>query len=177
VGLFPDFGEDVAYRQVPNNIAYPPVVPATEERKVRHRPHRDVEKRTRQPPDCRPHGRHTTAVDSVKALFDKGPSSRGPTVPPILVIDDRGGRPRGRQEVRHDIVVDVLLGTQMSARPLGLPVDRHGGGGVGSGTERHPASRGGKSGDIRKPHPRLGYQSNSGRGENPVAPSGVVPPE
>jgi len=32
------------------------------------------------------------------------------------------------------------------------------------------------TGKIRTPHPRVGYTNNAGRGENPVAPDGVVLP-
>ena len=95
---------------------------------------------------------------------------------PVLFVDDGGCPTRGRQEVRQDIVVDVLLRVQNGARPLGFTIDRHGGRSVGSVGRSQSASRGGEAEKIRKPNPRVGYTRNSGRGETPVAPNEVFYP-
>jgi len=138
-------------------LAYPPLLPTAEEGEKRHRALGDGVEGLIHPPDGRPYGRHATTIDSVEALFDNRPLQEGPRVTPILVVYDRRGRPRGRQEVGKDIVVDVLLGTQKVARPLGLTIDRHGGRSVRSPRRRHPAARGGEPGKIRTPYPWVGH--------------------
>jgi len=70
VGLVPHIKGDVAYSQVPKNLEHPPVIPTTKEGKVRHRPVGNGVKEMIHPPDGCPYSSHTTAVDSVQALFD-----------------------------------------------------------------------------------------------------------
>jgi len=68
--MVPQLGGDVAYSQVPQHLAYPPVPLIAEEGDVRHHPLGDDLEGLIHPPDGRPYGRQTTTVDSVEALFD-----------------------------------------------------------------------------------------------------------
>jgi len=74
VGLVPHLGRDLTDGQVPKHLAHAPILPTTEEGKFRHRPLGDGVKGILHPPDGRPDSCHTTAVDSVKALFDNRPA-------------------------------------------------------------------------------------------------------
>jgi len=73
VGLVPHLGGCVAYRKFPKDLAYPPILPTAEERKIRHRPFGDVVEGIIHPTAGRPYGRHTTTVDRFKALFANRP--------------------------------------------------------------------------------------------------------
>jgi len=73
VGPVPHLGRDLTDGQVPKHLAYTPVLPTTEEGKVRHRPLGDGVKGIILSPDGRPYRRHATAVDGVIALFDDRP--------------------------------------------------------------------------------------------------------
>jgi len=156
VGIVPHLGRELAYRQVPKNLADQPFLPTAEEGKVRHLPLGDGVKGTIHTPDGGSDGDHPAAVDCGKALFDQRPPQGGPRVTPILFFDNRWCQPRGRERVRENNVFDVFFGAQNGARPLSFKTARHGGRSVRSVGRSHSASRGGEAGKMKRPHPRVG---------------------